>query len=142
MSIEVHTERILVIDDHDQMRTTIGHVLMRASYSCQLASDAPDARDMLNQGSYDLVLCDISLPGGSGLALAKEIATQHPDSAVVMITALEGEDIAGTAAEFGASAHITKPFTQSQLLTTVTSVLRRRSLEQEHRRNPPDDPKR
>jgi DNA-binding NtrC family response regulator len=138
MKEETHSERVLVIDDHDKMRATIAHVLMRAGYSCQLVSDAPYAREMLNQGSYELVLCDISLPGGSGLALAKEIATQHPDSAVVMITAMEGEDIADTAAEFGASGHITKPFTQSQLLTTVANVLRRRSIELEHQRNPVD----
>jgi DNA-binding NtrC family response regulator len=123
------SDRILVVDDHEQLRQSLGRLLMRAGFICQCASDVPEARAVLKQRSWDLVLCDINMPGGSGLALLREIVREDPATAVVMVTAAEGEDMAETAAEFGASAHITKPFTESQMLTTIASVLRRREME-------------
>jgi two-component system response regulator PilR (NtrC family) len=89
----------------------------------------PEADAILKRHSWDVVLCDINMPGGSGLALARDIVRGDPATAVVMVTASDGEDIADTAAEFGASAHITKPFTEAQLLTTIANVLRRRKME-------------
>jgi cyclic di-GMP phosphodiesterase len=124
------SDRVLVVDDHEQMRDSLGRLLMRAGFVCEFAADVPEARAILKQHSWDVVLCDINMPGDSGLALVKDIVNDDPATAVVMVTASEGQDIADTAAEFGASAHITKPFTQSQVLTTIANVLRRRKMTQ------------
>ena len=93
-------ERILIVDDNAQLRESMGRLLMRAGFRCEFAADVPEAGALLEQRSWDVVLCDINMPGGSGLALARDIVSGDPATAVVMVTASDGEDIADTAAEF------------------------------------------
>ena len=76
-----------------------------------------------------VVLCDIGLPGSSGLDLVAELGRTHPEVATVMVTGQDDPDVAATALQLGAYGYLTKPFEANQLLIDVTNALRRRKHE-------------
>ncbi len=61
---------ILVVDDEEQIRRLLNRVLSRVEYTCTLAADGAEARKCLDAQSFDLVLCDVMMPGESGIDVA------------------------------------------------------------------------
>ena len=59
--------KILILDDDEQIRQLLGQILKENGYSFETASDATEARDLLKKQNFELILCDIGLPGESGL---------------------------------------------------------------------------
>jgi len=98
-------------------------------YDCHFAGSVAEAREKLAEQHFDLALCDIQLPGESGLELAEEIAREHPQTAVVLVTGVDDPGVAERAREFGASGYLVKPFWPGQLLITAMNALRRHELE-------------
>jgi DNA-binding NtrC family response regulator len=72
------TARILVVDDEAQVRTMIGATLERQGYEVELADSAREALDALELNIYELVLTDIVMQGGNGIALLERIHELHP----------------------------------------------------------------
>jgi PAS domain S-box-containing protein len=120
--------RVLATDDHDEILRLIERSLGER-YECEFASDVRGARDKLAAAEFDLALCDIQMPGESGLVLAEEIVQGHLDTAVVLVTGEDDPEIAARALAFGAHGYLVKPFWPGQLLITAMSALRRRDLE-------------
>ncbi|MBP8827240.1 MAG: HD domain-containing protein, partial [Nitrospira sp.] len=88
--------------------------------------------------SYALVLCDVNMPGESGMDLIRHILTQYPSTAVIMITGLDSPVLANAALDMGAFGYVIKPFEANEVLINVANALRRRKLEIEnamHREN-------
>jgi putative two-component system response regulator len=83
---------------------------------------------------FQLALCDIQMPGESGLILAEEIAGEHPETAVVMLTGVDDPEVAEHAFRLGAHGYLVKPFWSGQLLITVANALRQHALELAERR--------
>ena len=128
--------RILAVDDRAEILRLIERSLDSA-YELSLATDVPSARAHLAEADFDLVLCDIEMPGESGLALAGELSADHPGTAVVLVTGEDDPDVAEHAFELGVSGYLVKPFWPGQLKITVLNALRRHALEiaeREHRR--------
>ncbi len=98
-------------------------------YRCDLADGVAEARALLGAGSYELVLCDIQMPGESGLVLIEEIAATWPLTAMVMMTGVDDPEVAERAFELGAHGYLVKPFWPGQLLITAMTALRHRELE-------------
>jgi putative two-component system response regulator len=99
-----------------------------------VAADAAEARSLIAWQKFDLLLCDINMPGESGLSLARHISAEYPETATVMVT---GEDDAGSAQQalaFGAYGYIVKPVRMTELLVTVTNALLRLELAVSSRR--------
>ena len=119
------TARILVVDDDFAIRELLRHMLGEEEYEVSTAASAADARILIGRESFDVVLCDIQMPGESGLALAAHLAAEYPDTAVVMITALDDPAVAESTVAFGAFGYILKPFRRTELLTTVRGALKR-----------------
>ena len=103
-------------------------------YECELAESAAEAREKLAGGSFQLALCDIQMPGDSGLVLAEEIAAGRPETAVVMLTGVDDPEVAEQAFRIGAHGYLVKPFWSGQLLITVANALRQHRLEIAERR--------
>jgi putative two-component system response regulator len=124
---------VLVVDDEHAARSVAGRIL-QAHYEVEFAADATEAREKLMGGRVDLMLCDIHLPGETGMELVESLLTREDDDlAVVMVT---GEDSTGTANrafELGAYGYLVKPYRRGDLLITVSNALRRRQLEQQAR---------
>jgi putative two-component system response regulator len=119
------TAEILIVDDEAAIRKLLCHVLEEDGHTVSVAANAAEARRLIQSKSFDVALCDIQMPGESGLSLAAHIAAEYPDTAAVMITALDNADLAETTVAFGAFGYIVKPFRRTELLATVSSALRR-----------------
>ncbi len=116
-------KRILVVDDDEQVRRLLGRLLERAGYTCRLVEGADAARASLEKESFDLVLCDVHMPGGSGLSLMRDLLVERPNIPTVMVTGLNLPELSEIAAEYGASGFVPKPFDADQVLSVVKRAL-------------------
>lgn len=122
--------RILIVDDEESIRTLLDRLLTMHGYVCTLAADAQEARRYLAQKQFALILCDVNLPGESGLDLAKQVLLlEFPFTAAVMVTGVDDPVIADLALKSGAYGYIIKPFEPNEILISVANALRRRKLE-------------
>ena len=126
--MEAERARILATDDRPEVLRLIERTL-GDHYACEFAADVVEAREKLAGGEFELALCDIQMPGESGLTLAREIVADHPFTAVVLVTGVDDPEVAEAAFDLGAHGYLVKPFWPGQLLITVMSALRRRKLE-------------
>jgi putative two-component system response regulator len=117
---------VLVVDDDANVSSAMAQLLERDGHRTIVAGDVGNARRQLRDGSVDVVVCDVRLPGESGLTLAKEVARHHPDVAVVMISGWGDLSTAEAALDSGADRFLAKPFGPDELLIAVSDVLRRR----------------
>ena len=120
--------RILAIDDRPEILRLIRRTLGE-HYACNLAGGGAEARELLERGPYELALCDIQMPGESGLDLIEEILARWPRTSVVMVTGVDDPEVAERALEIGAHGYLVKPFSSGQLLIIAKTALRRRELE-------------
>ncbi|MGH2934679.1 MAG: HD domain-containing phosphohydrolase [Gaiellaceae bacterium] len=119
-------ESILCIDDDPSVRDVIERVLGDEGHDCTTAADVEEARRLLAETDYSVVVCDVGLPGESGLDLLAELGQRV---ATVMVTGQDDRDTADLALELGAYGYLTKPFAPTDLLTSVAGAARRRRLE-------------
>jgi len=125
--------KVLIVDDEEPIRRLLGHLLEMNGFVCTLAADAAEARQYLKQSKFELVLCDLNMPGEFGLDLLKFVLTEHPDTAAITVTAIDDPEIARTALEIGVYGYIIKPFETNEILINVANALRRRQLEIDNR---------
>ncbi len=124
-------ERILLVDDEPAVLALLGRILQEKGYQCFTASSALEARSRLETREIDLVLCDIRMPGETGMALVKFIRLALPETAVVMLTGVDDPETATEAFALGVYGYVTKPFVKNQMLISIANALRRRNLERE-----------
>src|SRR5205085_11359839 len=87
-------ERILVVDDDHGMLALLRHVLTGAGYRCVLAGSLDEARAALAESTFELALVDLCIGTESGADLAQEISEHAPETAVVMVSAVDEPSIA------------------------------------------------
>ena len=122
-------QNILVVDDDPSFAKYLCNVLDGEGYHCQEASNAGQARDCLSKAVYEVMLCDINMPGESGMDLMQHIISARNDIAVIMVTGLDDPDFYHAAINLGAYGYLIKPVLKSQLIISVESALRRLYLE-------------
>jgi putative two-component system response regulator len=123
---------ILIVDDEVPIQRMLGRLLEQTGYACTLASNANKARLCLQEKEFALILCDVNMPGESGLDLVRHVLKHYPHTAAVMVTGLDNPHLAGVALELGAYGYILKPFESNEILINVANALRRRRLEMEN----------
>lgn len=126
--------RILVVDDEPLKRITLQIELSEHGYEVHEAEDAGAARRLLDANVYDVVLCDVRMPGMNGLDLLAHIKRLQPTTEVVMMTAYADVPSAVTAIKRGAYDYITKPFTTPELLPRLERLLAGRGAQPNGRR--------
>ena len=120
---------VLIVDDLPIVRLSLHRILAKAGYRCLEAEDVPSALAVLDEDTIDLVLCDMQMPGASGLELVKALHPRIPDTSVVMVSSVENTDIAIECLQEGAFGYVLKPFQPREILVQVNGALRRRMLE-------------
>lgn len=123
---------ILIVEDEDATRRLLGRLLDGYGYTCTLAGDAQEARRRLSEREFALILCDVNMPGESGLDLVRQVLKDYPQTAAVMVTGLDDPQLANVALESGAYGYILKPFETNEILINIANALRRRRLEIEN----------
>ncbi|MGO9940771.1 MAG: HD domain-containing phosphohydrolase [Terracidiphilus sp.] len=125
--------RVLVVDDEAPVRSMIGATLQRQGYEVQLAISGSQAVEFLTQGPYDLVLTDIVMQDGNGIALLERIHVDQPNLPVVMVSAIHDISVAIDSMRRGAYDYLLKPFEREHLVATVQRALdHRQALQDSH----------
>ena len=117
--------RILLVDDHEIVRRGLKQLLAdefpRTSFG--EATRVPEARALIAQKKWELVLLDINLPGGSGLDLLAEVSRLCPQAAVLILSSYPEEEFAVRAFKLGAAGYLTKASVADEMLIAVKKVL-------------------
>jgi putative nucleotidyltransferase with HDIG domain len=125
--------RILAVDDEPHVRSMIGATLERQGFDVQLASSGREALEILDRNAFDLVLTDIVMQDGNGIALLDRIHGQLPQLPVVMVTAIHDISVAIDSMRRGAYDYLLKPFEREHLVSTVKRALdHRQALQDSH----------
>jgi two-component system invasion response regulator UvrY len=116
---------ILLVDDHEILRRGLRQLLAEEFPAAKIAeaSRVPEARELIAQQSWSLVLLDINLPGGSGLELLAEAKKLCPAAAVLVLSSYPEEEFAMRSLKLGAAGYLTKAGAADELLTAVKKVL-------------------
>jgi two-component system phosphate regulon response regulator PhoB len=119
---------ILAIEDDWTVRTVLEHTLKSAGYDIDLVSGISDARQLLAEGHYDLVLLDLNLPDGNGLDLLRDLRKDLGTGvSVLVLSGLRQEEVVVRGLELGADDYVTKPFSPPELLARVSRCLGQRT---------------
>jgi len=120
---------ILVVDDEESVRLLLSRMLLRGGYECALAADAAEARKFIKDQNFELILCDVNMPGESGIDFIGYVAAEYPDTATMMVTAVDDPKIAEMALDVGIYGYLIKPFNVNEVIINIRNSLRRRELE-------------
>jgi cyclic di-GMP phosphodiesterase len=130
--MNVDAASILIVDDDETARGMLRDCL-GSSYRCVSASKVEDAIELLQNGSFELVLSDITMQGASGLRLCGFVQEACPSTVMVMISAMTDIDYAIDAMRHGAFDYISKPFDLTRVMLAVDRALRfQQALEEKH----------
>ena len=123
-------DTILIVDDEPLVRRSIQSILSRRYPLRYLeASRVEEAEALLAADpSIALILCDLNMPGASGLQLIETLQPRMPEVCVVLVTATAQEDTAIEALRSGVYGYVTKPFLQNELVVQVEGALQRREV--------------
>lgn len=128
-------QKILLVDDEEGIRFTLGTLLKKEGYLVDVAANLSVARNFLQSTCYDLVFTDIMLAGESGLDLLREIKETEQVTQVVMFTGCPQVESAAEAVRLGAFDYITKPVRYETLIAVTRHALGAKALSDERERN-------
>ncbi len=106
---------ILVVDDEEIVRESLGGWLEKDGYEVECAPDGAAAVARLRARPWSILVCDLKMPGMDGLAVLEQARQLQPDLAVVIMTAYATVDTAVAAMKLGAYDYLMKPFDPEEL---------------------------
>lgn len=126
--MDCEIKHILVVDDDTRLRSLLQRFLRESGFYTSTAKSASDARHLMEQYKFDLLIMDIMMPEESGLEFLAKLRREN-NIPVIMLTAMgETEDrICGL--ESGADDYLPKPFEPKELVLRIKSILRRAPAE-------------
>ncbi len=117
------SNKILVVDDEEALRTVLSSELESEGYVVQSAGDGEAAIKILGDQEFHLVLLDIKMPNVDGFEVLKFVKQKHPQTKVIMLTGFADLKNAIESKKLGAEDFVSKPYDLVDLLTTVERVL-------------------
>src|SRR5579871_192676 len=120
-------QTILVIDDDENLRDTIGVLLEREGFRAVLAADGKSGLDQAILGKPALILADLRLPDLSGVEICKRLRTSGIQTPIIVLSAVGEEIDKVLLLEMGADDYVVKPFGTRELLARIRALLRRSS---------------
>lgn len=120
--------KILIIEDEAELRNAIRHFLELEGYLVEVAPDFSKGMDKAFIYDYDCVLVDVTLPGGNGLEIIKQLKEQKSKSGVIVISAKNSLDDRITGLNLGADDYLPKPFHLSELNARIKALIRRKNF--------------
>ena len=124
--------RLLIVEDEETLCESLKRVLQREGYEVDIAGSAEAAFEIFEDGSYDLIITDIILPGITGIELLKKIREKMPEQMVVIMTAYASLETAVEALRNGAYDYIVKPVMHEEIKQVVKNALRQGALQAEN----------
>lgn len=118
--------RLLIVEDEKRLALSLAKGLTAEGYAVDVVHDDLEGLHMAGEGSYDLVILDIMLPGMNGYRVCGALRAAGHDVPILMLTAKDGEYDEAEGLDTGADDYLTKPFSYVVLVARVKALLRRR----------------
>ncbi len=129
IDLNIEESRILVVDDEESLRLTFKTFLSREGYGpVTVASTFEEARELIENNRFDLIVSDIVLEAASGIDLLRRAKEVNQDCPVVMVTGYPNIKSASEAVRLGAFDYLAKPVKKEDLLRTARMALQQYSL--------------
>jgi len=122
---------ILLIEDNKKMGENIATVLKSENYIIDTVGTVINAQYAVADNAYDLIILDLALPDGDGIALCKELRDQGFTNPILMLTAKISLESKVEGLDSGADDYLTKPFLMEELLARIRALSRRFSSEKQ-----------
>ncbi len=116
-------KRILVIDDDTRLRNLLGKFLQENDFEVQLAGDTSQARDLLQDQDFDLLIVDVMMRGETGFEFTKSFR-QKNDTPIIILTARGDVDDRIEGLQSGAQDYLSKPFEPKELLLRIQNIVK------------------
>ncbi|HMQ39137.1 MAG TPA: response regulator transcription factor [Micropruina sp.] len=116
--------RVLLIEDEDTYRETLGYLLRKEGFDVVEAADGTIGLAEFERGGADIVLLDLMMPGLPGTEVCRRLRARS-SVPVIMVTARDDEIDKVVGLELGADDYVTKPFSHRELVARIRAVLRR-----------------
>ena len=127
-------EKILIVDDEPDMLRLLSMILRdKTSYQITTTNNPIEARELVKQGGFDLVLSDLKMPGLDGIEIIDAVKKVDEDIPVIIITAFASVESASEAMQKGGFDFITKPFRKEQILFTIDKALKWLKVQRENK---------
>jgi DNA-binding NtrC family response regulator len=127
--------RLLLVDDDEVFLRPLHRALELGGYEVVPVQSGEEALDTLKTEDVDLVLTDRRLPGMDGVALLRQLKAEHPDLAVVVMTAYGSIESAVEAMRLGAEDYLVKPFEVAEMLLVIRRAIEFQELKSANRRS-------
>src|SRR6266480_1358926 len=118
--------RVLIVEDDPELAGLLRDGLRAQRIDPTLAATFAEGRDRAQGGSFDVIILDVRLPGGTGLELCGELRRGGSSTPVLMLTALDALDDRVRGLEVGADDYLTKPFAFRELVARLKALARLR----------------
>ncbi|MXU64901.1 response regulator [Rhodobacteraceae bacterium KN286] len=118
-------KRILIVEDEPHIAESLSFILDRAGYDVAALDDGAQALDQIRKSSPDLIILDVMLPNRSGFDILRDLRAGGPHAGlpVLMLTAKGQARDRSAAEDLGASRFMTKPFSNAEILDTVSELM-------------------
>ena len=126
--------RLLVIDDEENMRHMLVNILKKSGYTIDTATNGHEGLKMIDDASYDFILCDLEMPNMGGMEFLKTAGKKLGNTNVIMMSAYGSIDTAVAAVKLGAYDFISKPFKSEEILHVFKKAEERDRLKKENYR--------
>jgi DNA-binding response OmpR family regulator len=117
---------ILIVEDERRLAQVVRKVLEEEGHTVDAAHDGEDGLAMALDGSHDVILLDVMLPGIDGFEVCRQLRAQRVDTPVLLLTALDSVDDRVRGLDAGADDYLPKPFAFQELLARLRALGRRR----------------
>ena len=118
--------KLLIIEDEKELAASIASYLKNENYNCEIASNFKQALDKIETSDYECIALDITLPGGSGMQLLKELKNNKKTDGVIIISAKNSIEDRINGLRLGADDYLVKPFHLSELAARINAIIRRK----------------
>ena len=114
--------KILIIDDEKSIRLALKDILDNEGYQVDLAEDGKSGLQKAMEGKYDVIFCDIKMPGMDGMEVLEKMVAEGVESAIVMISGHGDIETAVKCIKEGAYDFVSKPLDLNRILITVKNA--------------------
>jgi len=121
--------KLLIIEDEKELSDSICTYMSSESFICETAYDYNMAMEKISLYDYSCIILDITLPGGSGLSILKELKANNKSEGVLVISARNSVDDKVAGLKTGADDYLAKPFHLSELGARVDAIIRRKTFD-------------
>lgn len=125
-------QRVLIIDDEENMRHMLEVLLTKAGYGVESAADGASGLQLMDRSDFDFILCDIRMPRMDGVTFLQHAKEKYPEKTYIMMSAYGTVETALEAIKEGAYDYISKPFKKDEVLLTLKKADERERLKEEN----------